>query len=131
MQMWYISSGVVSPRAVPALPSVSFAVLPPGSAQSHPNPRPPLCRSLRCEQVGHGWQPPASPLYSRATLSHTELTGVLGQPVAGAAISGTVVMRTLGIPLTAQLSVVLYPAITERFTKGWVNLGASEKSCSL
>lgn len=28
------------------------------------------------------------------------------------------VIRTLGIPLTAQLSVVLYPAITERFTKG-------------
>lgn len=35
---------------------------------------------------------------------------------------------TLGIPLTAQLRVALYPAMTERFTSGCVNLGASEKS---
>lgn len=38
---------------------------------------------------------------------------------------------TFGMPLTEQLRVALYPAIIERFTKGWVNLGASEKSWSL
>lgn len=38
---------------------------------------------------------------------------------------------TFGTPLTEQLRVALYPAITERFTKGRVNLGASDRSCSL
>lgn len=38
---------------------------------------------------------------------------------------------TFGMPLTEQLRVALYPAITERFTNGRVNLGASDRSCSL
>lgn len=38
---------------------------------------------------------------------------------------------TFGWPLTEQLRVALYPAITERFTRGRVNLGASDRSCSL
>lgn len=38
---------------------------------------------------------------------------------------------TLGVPLTEQLRVALYPAMTERFTRGCVNLGACEKSWSL
>lgn len=37
-------------------------------------------------------------------------------------------LLTFGMPLTEQLRVALYPAITERFTKGCVNLGASVKS---
>lgn len=40
-------------------------------------------------------------------------------------------LLTFGIPLTEQLRVALYPAMTERFTRGCVNLGASEKSWSL
>lgn len=40
-------------------------------------------------------------------------------------------LLTFGIPLTEQLRVALYPAMTERFTKGCVNLGASAKSGSL
>lgn len=35
---------------------------------------------------------------------------------------------TFGMPLTEQLRVALYPAMTERFTKGRVNLGASDRS---
>lgn len=38
---------------------------------------------------------------------------------------------TFGMPLTEQLRVAVYPAITERFTSGLVNLGASDRSCCL